>query len=182
MVEPSLPSSRVGTAAIPDSILLTQQMIPSRCLALAPPSLTLLSRGMSRPPGGFPWQALGSEALLFLGGCPSRSRSCLPALLVPWLVLQPVHPAPCRPCCCASWQSISPCVWWCLGGRGGIPAVVSVVAPVTPMFAAMSSQEECHRLRRLVSPLWSGPLHPGRRPRDVDCGAGPCGQVTERWE
>ena len=125
MVEPSLPPSRVGAAAVPDSIFLTRQMIPLRGLALAPPSLTLLSQGTSRPPGGFPWRALGSVALLFSWGCPSRSRSYPPALGFPWLALRPVHPAPGRPCFCASWQSISPFVWWCLGGRGGIPALVS---------------------------------------------------------
>ena len=141
----------------------------------ASPTLTLLSRGTSHPSGGFPWRALGWAALLFSGGCPSRSSPYLPALGVPWLVLRPVHPAPRRPCCCASWQSISPFVWWCLGGRGGIPAV-------TVMSAATSSQEECHCLRRLLLPLGGAPLHPGRRPRDVEHGAGPCGQVTERWE
>ena len=107
---------------------------------LAPPSLTLLSRGTSHPPGGFHWRALGSVALLFSGGCPSRSRSYLPAPGVPWLALRPVHPAPCRPCCWASWQSISPSVSWCLGGRGGIPAVVS------------ARRSSCRNVRRCVLP------------------------------
>ena len=125
MVEPSLPPSRVGAATVPDSILLTRQPILLKCLALAPPSLTLLSRETSRPSGGFPLRALGSEALLIYGGCPSRSRSYPLARGGPWLALRPVHPAPCRPCCCAFWQSISPFLSWCLGGRGGIPAIVS---------------------------------------------------------
>ena len=56
------------------------------------------------------------------------------------------------------------------------------VTPAAVMLAAASAQEERHRLGRLLSPLRGGPLHPDRRPRDVNCGAGPRRQVTERWE
>ena len=137
MVEPSLQPSRVRAAAVPDSIFLTRQMILWGCLTLAPPSLTLLSMGTSHLPGGFPWPALGSVALLFSGECPSRSRSYLPAPGVAWLALRPVHPAPCRPCCCASWQSISFSVSWC---RGSIPAIVS------------ARRSSCRNVRRCVLP------------------------------
>ena len=56
------------------------------------------------------------------------------------------------------------------------------VTPAAVMLATASSQEERHRLGRLQSPLRGGPLHPDRQPRDVNCGAGPRRQVTERWE
>ena len=95
---------------------------------------------MSHLPGGFPWRALGSVALLFSGECPSRSRSYPPAPGVAWLALRPVHTAPCRPCCCASLQSISAFVSWCLGGRGSIPAVVS------------ARRSSCRNVRRCVLP------------------------------
>ena len=56
------------------------------------------------------------------------------------------------------------------------------VAPVAVMLAAASSQEESHRLKRPLSPIRGGLLQPSRQPRDLNCGAGPCGQFTERWE
>ena len=75
-----------------------------------------------------------------------------------------------------------PSVSWCLGVEAAFRPLSQRVAPVAVMFAAASSQEERHRLRRPLSPLGGGSLHPGWRPRDVNRGAGPCGQVTERWE
>ena len=61
MVEPSLPTSRVGAAAVPDSNAADDLF---KCLTLAPPFLTPPSRETSRPPGGFPLRALGLEAHL----------------------------------------------------------------------------------------------------------------------
>ena len=177
MVELSLPPSRVGAGAVPDSIFLMRQMIPSRCLPLAPPSLTLLSRGTSLPPR--PWDRQHSS-----------SRGDVPQDLVHIFRLSVSHGS----CCNQSVQHSADRAFVHPGSPyppscGGVWLVEAAfrplsqrVAPVTVMFAATSSQEECHSLRRLLSPLGGGPLHPCRRPRDVDRVAGPCGQVTVCWE
>ena len=75
----------------------------------------------------------------------------------------------------------SPCrgVW---GIETALRPLSQCVTPAAVMLAAASSQEERHCLGCLQSPLRGGPLHPDRRPRDVNCGAGPCRQVTECWE
>ena len=140
MVEPSLSPSRVGAAAVPDSIFLTRQMIllglPGTCSAVPHSPVS----GNVSSTRGLPLAGPGIGSTPLLGGM-SLKISLIPlAPGVPWLALRPVHPAPCRPCCCASWQSISPSVSWCLGDRGGIPAVVSV------------RRSSCRNARRCVLP------------------------------
>ena len=54
--------------------------------------------------------------------------------------------------------------------------------PAAVMLASASSQEERHGLGRLPSPLGGASLHPDWRPWDMNCGAGPRRQVTERRE
>ena len=83
-----------------------------------------------------------------------------------------VHPGGSYPSlCCGVW-----------GIETALRPLSQRVTPAAVMLAAASSQEERHRLGRLLSPLRGGPLHPDQRPRDVNCGAGPCRQVTECWE
>ena len=134
MVEPSFPTSRVGAAAVPDSIFLTRQMIllglPGACSAVPHSPVS----GNVSSTRGLPLAGPGIESTPLLGGM------SLKILFIPSGSSFPVHPAPCRPCCCASWQSISPSVSWCLGGRGGIPAVVS------------ARRSSCRNVRRCVLP------------------------------
>ena len=126
MVESSFPLFRVGAAAIPDSIFITRQrMIPWRCLTLTPPFLNPPSLGTFHLPGGSLWLVPGPAALIVSEGCPSGSRSCPRALYVPWPAQRPLRPAPCGPCYCAFWQSISFRPSSYLGHRGGTPVVVS---------------------------------------------------------
>ena len=94
MVESSFPLSRVGAAAVPNSIFLTRQM--------------MIPLGMPNADSAVPQSPVS-------GNVPS----------VPCLARRPVHPAPCRPWCCAFWQSISLSLSWCLGDRDGTPVVVS---------------------------------------------------------
>ena len=126
MVEPSFPPSRVGAAAVPDSIFLTRQMmillgLPGACSAVPHSPVS----GNVSSTRGLPLAGPGIGSTPLLGGM-SLKMSFIPSGSgVLWLALRLVHPAPCRPCCCASWRSISPSVSWCLGDRGGIPAAVS---------------------------------------------------------
>ena len=154
MVESSFPPSRVGAAAVPNSIFLTRQrMIPFEM----PDADSAVPQ--SPVSGNFP-----SARGLPLAGSgtgstprPSGSRSYPPVLYVPWPARRPVRPAPCRPCCCAFWQSISlPCrgIW---GIKAALRSLSQRVTPAAVMLAAASSQEERHRLGRLLSPLWGWP-------------------------
>ena len=75
----------------------------------------------------------------------------------------------------------SPCrgIW---GIEAALRSLSQRATPAAVMLAAASSQEERHRLGRLLSSLGGGSLHPDWRPRDMNCGAGPSRQVTERRE
>ena len=115
MVESSFPPSRVGAAAVPDSIFLTRQrMIPlempdaDSAVPQSPVSGNVPSaRGLPLAGSGIgsiPRLEGMSPRISFIpSGCPQ------------------VHPAPCRPCCCAFWQSISLPLSWYLGDRDGTP-------------------------------------------------------------
>ena len=140
MVEPSFPPSRVGAAAVPDFNSLARQMmillgLPGDCSAVPHSPVS----GKVSSTRGLPLAGPGIGSIPLLGGmslkisfiafssrCPVARTATLPSS-----TLQ---------CCCASWQSISPSVSWCLGDRGGIPAVVS------------AHRFSCRNARRCVLP------------------------------
>ena len=90
---------------------------------------------------GLPLAGPGIGSTPRLGGM-SRKISFIPSgsRCPVELARRPVHPAPCRPCCCASWRSISLSVSWCLGDRDGTPAIVS------------TRHSSCRNARRCVLP------------------------------
>ena len=78
MVESSFPPSRVGAAAIPDSVFITRQMmILSRCLTLTPPFLNRLSPEMFHPASPFSSTGWSSVGLLSLSGHTGGEAGCL---------------------------------------------------------------------------------------------------------
>ena len=136
------------------------------------------SRGTFHLPGGSLWRVPGSEALRkpqdlvhTLRLSMSRGSRGDQSIQHP-ADLAVVHsgspyPSPCRG------------IW---GIEMALRSLSQRGTPAAVMVAAASSQEERHRLGHLLSPLGAGPLHPDWRPRDMNCGAGPRRQVTERRE
>ena len=178
MVESSFPPSRVGAAAIPDSIfLMRQRMIPLE-MPDADSAVPQSPVSGNVPSAGSLWRVPGPEALLVSEGCPSGSRSYPPALYVPWPAWRQSIQYPADRAVVHSGSPYpSPCrgIW---GTEAALRSLSQRATPAALMLAAASPQEERHRLGCLLSPLGGGPLHPDWRPRDMNCGAGPRRQVT----
>ena len=183
MVESSFPPSRVGAAAIPDSIFLTRQrMIPLEMPDADSAVPQSPFSGNVPSARGLPLAGPGTGSTPRLGGMSLRI-SFIPSGSLsrgPRGHQSVQHPAD-RAVVHSGSPYPSPCrgIW---GIEAALRSLSQRATPAAVMLAAASSQEERHRQGRLLSPLGGGPLHPDWRPRDMNCGAGPCRQVTERRE